>query len=520
MTATVDLLHQRAFSAANDQDRQRFVGYADGLARLGQHPFLADYLSDSSVAAALTSHLEDLQRSDLGDVGLKAAVTCIHLTPCLGYWRANANVPDFVRGLLTPDKIYDSALAIAQARKSRDVDSLIGKYTRIVSELEQFPQLNLKVRGSIIWPWCRFAIEQVAYSFQRESVPPTKQDHEFTDVKLLQVLFNVFLDDAADNVQDPVLVRLLGRIPFPDGGRGEIGVVDGARHARLRRELERAGRPEFSAYLDLAIEVWNYTFERMRAISGGAFELFARELAADYARIVDSMHLSVDLNTRPLQVFNYDDARLRELYFGAPFGEILAHNSNRAGFFTMDLVRLRATDMRQYSRIEPLLPAYRDVSLLFQDMHQTGNSVATGAREAESQDLSNELFKIANDRLNLDPNLGRDMESNLLDFVGGEPRDALIIMFEQKKCLRRLEVNAPKGSIQRQRFHERVAVLNDQIEELVGHSGAERIYFETWVRAREKAKERIEQARIPDGDALLAGNDLLLVLHLIYKGRI
>jgi hypothetical protein len=312
-------------------------------------------------------------------------------------------------------------------------------------------------------------------------------------------------------------VRVLGEIPTAGGA---FGVAAPAAYAELRDRLRDIQREEFVAYFDLAVEVWVYTIEKLRALTGAAYEAFEHQLAQDYARIVDSCVLSVDLNSQPLEIFRLDPMELLQRYGSRDLGETLAHNSNRMGFYTVDLMMMRAQDEFRYARLEDLgsFPVYERLAALFQEMHQIGNSVATGAREADSDDVSNELFKITNDWLNTSSNWS--LPSALVAVLGPERRDVLIRAFARKKEARRRSVSAGKGSREREVAHEECSRLSDGIEELIEVTGSQRRYFDAWLRRRAQAAELMGYAEIPDGAALLAGNDLLLVLHLMYKGKI
>src|SRR5262249_16507987 len=136
----------------------------------------------------------------------------------------------------------------------------------------------------------------------------------------------------------------------------------------------------------------------------------------------------------------------------------------------------------------------------------------------ESDDVSNELFKLANDQLNADE--GWALPGPLAELLGPERRDMLIRAFARKKEARRQSVSAAPGSEEMDAAQRECALLSDGIEELIEATGCQRRYFEAWLARRAEAAELMGYAEIPDGAALLAGNDLLLVLHLMYKGKI
>ena len=518
-------LRRRAFLGQDAGERARFIAHADSLDKLLATPLAAHYMLQSGVASGLDAQLRKLRatqrawpdETEYQDILLKAAVTSIHLAPCLGYWQSADAVPKSIKNMLTRERVYGTVLEIAKARKSREVDQFIGKYTAVVGELARTPALNLKVRGSAIWPWCRFAIDQVAYTFRSptEKANDVKLEEACSDVKLLQVLFNVFLDDAADNVQDPALVRVLGDIPTAGGS---FGVAPRAVYAALRGRLREIGRPEFEAYFDLAVEVWIHTLDRLRELTGPAFTALERRLARDYARIVDSCLLSVDLNARPVDTFRLRSDELQRRYGSTDFGEILAHNSNRMGFYTVDLMVMRAQDEERYVRLRDFdsFPVYEQLAALFQEMHQIGNSVATGAREVESDDVSNELFKIANDWLNTSADWAFP---EALAELGPARNDVFIRAFQRKKETRQRRASA-RDRAEREAAHEEYTRLSDGIEALIEATDSEERYFADWLSRRGRVAALVSNTDIPDGATLIAGNDLLLVMHLIYKGKI
>lgn len=535
---TVDHLKQRAQRATAPQEWSRFTGYADSLEKLLIHPIARQYLGQPQIARDLWTYLaryqESLQESG-GDpeyqgVILKARLSAIHLAPCLGYWRSNPNVPPRVQSLLTSESVYSSALEIAKTRKSRPVDRLIAQYTSTVSalqsELESAHRTAIKVRNPILWPWCKYNIKNVTYSFRRgeargASRPPTNGaeslEDTLADVKLILVLFNVLLDDVADNLQDARILDVLAGIPTAGG---ELGVASSRDYDRLKRRLSEIEQRRFEPYFDLAVETWRSALTTLQDLTGDAFRELEPQLAHDYDRLLRAMRFSVDLNRNPGEVFNLDPSVLEREYGGGRFGEILGHNANRTAFFTIDLMRLRHADPERYAEIvrSGSIHSYRESAKLFQEMHQMGNSVATGAREAWSDDVSNELFKIANDLLNEEL---RTRPPTLTIFPGTPKEGALLTAFNQRREAKRKLSELTPGSVAHSTKLYEYQALGDRIELLFDSSGAEMCYFQQWLGLRDRVEEIF--ARAPDcadKDDLLRSNDLILVLHLMYKGKI
>src|SRR5262249_3352508 len=153
-------------------------------------------------------------------------------------------------------------------------------------------------------------------------------------------------------------------------------------------------------------------------------------------------------NNRPEEVFRLTPDELERAYGGSQFAEILAHNANRTAFFTIDLMGFRSQHRERYEDLIDSgdIEAHLHVAEMFQDMHQTGNSLATRARETASDDLSNGLFKIAHDALN-----SRDdwaLPEYLERLAGAERRDALLTVFMHKRAARRTLGRAAPGSLE------------------------------------------------------------------------
>jgi hypothetical protein len=521
-------LLRRALVASESQARARFLAHSESLEKLLQYPAVAHYLRVPGVAVELLAQLRRFSATqqawpedqEYGDVLLKASATAIHLAPCVGYWRSSPEVPARVKALLTTENVYGSVLHIARTRKSRETDRLIARYTSVVGELSARAELNLEVRNPILWPWCRFGIDTVTFPF----APPGERTAEdlhlldaFADLKLVLILLNVLIDETADAVQDPELVRVLSEVPEAGGA---FGIAPWDAYAALRGRLRAIGREAFEPYFDLFVEGWTYAVERMQELGGDAYGELEGDLAADYAAIMACMRLSVDLNCRPGEVFHLGPEALREAYGAGDIGTILAPNVNRFGFYLVDRMRLRRQDPERHAALAAAgtFDAYAEVAALFQEMHTIGNAVATGGREADSDDLSSELFKLANDRLNATS--GWDLPAHFSALPGARREDALLQAFALKKAARQERSHARPGSPEHEAAHERYVSLGEDIERLIEVSGAQERSFAGWEGRRAEAASIMERAGLPDREELLAANDLMLVLHLLYKGKI
>jgi hypothetical protein len=233
------------------------------------------------------------------------------------------------------------------------------------------------------------------------------------------------------------------------------------------------------------------------------------------------MDYSVDLNRQPREIFSLSSDAL-ERWYGSPTpGAILAHNANRAVFYTIDAMCLRAFDPERYAEMVAAgaVDVCRESAWIYQDLQQIGNSVATNLRESDSDDITNELFKIANDRLNMVDDW--PLPEHLARIPGFPRKDAILTAFELKKAARRARNAHPSGSREHEAAQLEYRAFGEDIEQMVEMSGAEHYYFLHWMHRREEAVDLLYRCDDwIDRSSLIVANDLLLVLHLMYKGRI
>lgn len=529
-TSTAESLRRRASSADSPEEAGRFTAFAESIDKLIHSDAALGYLREGNVSREIVAYLKRYKAAerqwsdvdDVRDVVLKASVTAIHLAPCLGYWRQNPNVPEEVQKLLTGENVFGSVFRIAKERKGRWVDKLLAEYGRVTGALSRAAgkhgPIAIKTRNPILWPWCKFNIKNVTYKFYRGDSTMAEAEDTIADVKLVLVLLNVLLDDIADSLQDEELLEIFLQIPFADG---TFGVAEPEVYAGLREQLLMIGWPEFEEYFDLAVDCWRSANRKLKAIVGSAYD----ELRADYARdhelLISAMRFSVHLNNRPRAMFEMSAAGLKSAYGSPTFSDILAHNANRAVFFTIDAMCALAFERHRYMEMVKAnaVEVYRENAWYFQINHQTCNSVATGARETGSDDLTNELFKIANDRLNSIQDW--PLPENLARIPGFSRRDAVLAAFERKKALKRERLLHREGSDERSRIDRDYQALGEDIERLVEMSGADHAYFLDWLKKREEAVDVFYKCdEWLDRYSLVNANDLILVLHLTYKGRI
>lgn len=528
--ATTDEVRARALELPSAQESARMNGLAASLDKLLESPIARSYLGRPEISRELATYLRRYRAVSNGpdgnrevrDIVLKASVTAIHVAPCLGYWRACAIVPDEVKPFLSAENVFGSVFRIAKERRPPWVDRLLARYTTITTDLANRPgkhgPIPIQTRNSILWPWCKFNIKNVTYKLYRSDAALVDAEETLADIKLVLVLFNVLLDDIADCLQDRELLQIFTQIP---SAAGRVDLARPEDYTRLRRRLQAMGYPQFEAYFDLAVDCWVESIGRLRQVVGAGFDEHHAQFARDHELLLGAMQFSADVNTSSAEVFAASDETLRSRYGCDSFSDILAHNANRAVFFTIDQMALRAFDPARHEEMasSQACESYRENALVFQDMHQVGNSLATGARETDSDDLSNEIFKIANDRLNQidDWPLPPHVEA----LAGASRKDVVLRAFERKKQLKREWNRHPDGSPEREGARAEYVALGGDIERMVEMSGAERYYFEHWWHRREDALDVFYQCGDwIDGSQLVTANDLVLVLHLMYKGRI
>lgn len=523
-------LRGRALEVTDPEERARLIAFAESVDKLLDSPLALEYLEQPQLSREITSYLKRYKASqqvwsndqEIRDVVLKASVTAIHIAPCLGFWRKSLNVPPEVQKLLTSENVFGSVFRIAKERKPAWVDRLLSTYNKTIGALKNISvmgrPIDIKPRNPILWPWCKFNIRNVTYPLHRSDASRAAAEETIVDVKLVLVLFNVLLDDVADNLQDANVLRLLLQIPFAGGA---FGIAERDAYTRLRHGLREVGWSDLEAYFDLAVETWMQALTKLKEVVGDAYGEIEPELERDYTQILSSMRLSVDLNNRPTEILGMAPSELEREYGSAHVGEVLNHNANRMAFFTIDLMCLRAFDPYRYKELvgSGAAEVYRHSALIFQDMQQIGNSVSTGARETSSDDITNELFKIANDRLNTASDW--PLPVHLEQVPGFERKDALLKAFELKKAAKRAMGDCAPGSNEHDAAAREYVALGDDIEHMVDLSGAEHYYFHHWLKRREEVLDLFYKCEDwMDHYQLMNANDLVLVLHLMYKGRI
>jgi hypothetical protein len=524
---TIADLRAAAEVAGSSDERSRHLAYAKGLEDVLNLPPPRRYIDQPQIAQELTTYLARYKalpklsehESEHREIVRKASIIAIHLALRLGYWRNNPKVAPKVAELLTAESVYGSALDVAMTRKPAEFDRLLETSAQAMNEIKARAGVEsesmLKLRNPTLWPWVKHNVLNVTH--YRRWCSPDLLD-TVADAKVFLVLFNVLIDDIADNLQDLELLDVLTQIPRASG---VFGVASSDDYNTLRTHLVRIGRSHFVPYFDVTVESWTRGLNVIAEVTGDAYFDLHDQLALDYDRIMQSMRFSVDLNNRPDEVFHMKPEALEREYGAAQFADILCQAMNRTAFYTMDLMCFQQVRPDRYAKLsrKGALAAHRQVAALFQDMHQLGNALATRARETSADDLSNGLFRLANETLNQRDDW--ELPEHLAKAPGVTRRDALLSAFMLKRAARRAHNRCDPGSPEYILAKTEDLAYSNDLEEIINISGAEEAYFQRWVDRRSKVTDLLARySDLLEREELLRSNDLLLVLHLMYKGRI
>lgn len=404
-------------------------------------------------------------------------------------WQDNPDLHEEQRSLLREETTLPLVLEIIsedfrEQAPPEQGDSLAHLVQSLVSLTRRMAHAGLlkKARSEVVLKWCKVNIRRTTQRYLDARGAPCLSEpivRELTNVKLRAVIFNILLDDLADDVQDRAKFELFRGIAGSE--EGAPGPVSADRYQALLRQVPE----EWGEYLRLSVQAWNSFLYRLEQLVGReAFQKHSPQLKSDYDAILGSMSYALTLNTSvdPVQILR-DDA-----------GMVLSHNMNMMSFETMDRMALERADpavSRALDEDPELYRAIRAVNLLLQYNGQLGNSTATLDAEIDENCLANEVVYIAAQR------------------PGGEE----IYRLYQ----RRREVLA-------RRDMKTYAELGASIREIIERTDTRSIYFEKWVRTKRRILEIIAaQPRVRevlDVPAMLEAGDELLVTSWVYRGDI
>jgi transketolase C-terminal domain/subunit len=207
-------------------------------------------------------------------------------------------------------------------------------------------------RDPFLWKWCLEGVMLTSLPCVDSALRETNHV-----TKVLGVMFDVLLDDVADQSREAGYLERLLEIPFA------------AKPPRFR-EFSKKQR----AYAELARRVWDTIIERAGAYP--RHDEFRELLRFDYLQLLNTMRYSYLLNGDP-QLLNMTE---HDLY--------LPHNMHMMVSGTLDLMCSTGFDRAELGRI-------REVLWHAQCMGRIGNLITTWEREIAERDFTSGVFAFA-----------------------------------------------------------------------------------------------------------------------------
>ncbi len=246
----------------------------------------------------------------------------------------------FLNELAGSSRLAEDIAAIQRIELSDEVQSFIQAY----GEQGQ--------RDAFIWKWVYQGLRLTALS----SVDEALWD-EVQTIKLLGVMFDVMLDDAADQIQDEDLVEQMLLIPF------EASFIQ-----------KQKVKPEYLGYLEFTIELWQEIERRYKRLP--RFSEFEKLLTFDYRQLLNCMRYALVVNNDP-RCMNLAEHDLYQ-----------PHNMHMMVNATLDLMASPGFDVWETGTL-------REVIWNAQVMGRIGNAVTTWQREIKDRDFTSGIFALA-----------------------------------------------------------------------------------------------------------------------------
>lgn len=296
------------------------------------------------------------------DVGLSAISDLERLVDLAGSQQASA--PRCDRFLADPAKIECEAERLRDQQLSPQISRWAQRYAKVGE------------RNDYLWTWCRRGIELTTLP----SVSAELRD-EVGDAKLLGVMYDVLIDDVADQGGDPGYLELLLRRTLDGVDVSPDAVVNGAVSDSQRH------------YVEFTEQVWREVRQRVEQFP--RYRQLAALLEYDYRQLANAMRYSLLLNRFPslLNMVEHD------LY--------LPHNMHMMVSATMDLMCSPDFDFDEIGLI-------REAIWHAQYMGRIGNLVTTWEREIQERDFTSGVFAHAVIEGDLTPPLLRTAEASSL----------------------------------------------------------------------------------------------------------
>ena len=207
-------------------------------------------------------------------------------------------------------------------------------------------------RDPFLWKWCLEGVDLTTLS----CIDPRLRD-ENRVTKVLGVMFDVLLDDVADQSGHTGYLERLLKIPFG------VPSPDFSDCSASRR-----------AYADTAQRVWDAIMARARAYP--RYDEFSELLKFDYRQLLNTMRYSHMINSDP-ELVNMVE---HDLY--------LPHNMHMMVSGTLDLMCSSEFDRGE-------LGAVREALSYAQYMGRIGNLITTWERELGERDFTSGVFAFA-----------------------------------------------------------------------------------------------------------------------------
>jgi hypothetical protein len=252
----------------------------------------------------------------------------------LNYGASNPACDDFP---VSEDRIEQEAEQLRQRELSSELASWVDSYGQVGG------------RTPYLWTWCR----QGAEATTLPCVSATMHD-ELCDTKVIGMMFDVLLDDIADQGGDAELLEQLVGLPLSDNP---------SEWRDFTNEEQR-----YAAFSEL---VWNEVQHRVERFP--RYDEFADLLRYDYLQLMNTMRYAHLLNRFP-SLLNLAE---HDLY--------LPHNMMMMICATMDLMCSPEFDFSEIGHL-------RQATWHAQHMGRIGNLITTWKREIHEADFTSGVF--------------------------------------------------------------------------------------------------------------------------------
>jgi hypothetical protein len=246
----------------------------------------------------------------------------------------------FVNKISNPASLSERISAIQNFSLSLEVQDFISEYSKYGD------------RDGFIWKWVYEGLRLTALS----SVESTLWNKVQT-IKLLGVMLDVMLDDAADQIQDKALVEQMLLIPF------EESFIDRTKISSDHIE-----------YFEFTVKLWKEIENRSQSLP--RYLEFKDLLEFDYRQLLNCMRYALIVNDDPRRL----NLAEHDLY--------QPHNMHMMVSSTLDLMASPRFDARETGML-------REVVWNAQVMGRIGNAVTTWQRELKDQDYTSGIFAMA-----------------------------------------------------------------------------------------------------------------------------